>query len=92
MQLPSSLVSIQVQYFDNHEHTHFYSKSNSFVIYCLKNAISEQVWEHENNDSNNLNGMAIRVGQQSSLVIQPQMYLLHEPFMPNMTGEGVLVK
>jgi hypothetical protein len=24
-------------------------------MYCLKNAISEQVWEHENYDCNNLN-------------------------------------
>jgi hypothetical protein len=30
---------------------HIYSTSNSLVIYCLKNATSEQVWEHENDDS-----------------------------------------
>jgi hypothetical protein len=58
----------------------------------LKNAVSEQVWEHENYDCNNLNRMATRVGQESSFVIQTQMDLLYEPLMPNVTGEGGALK
>jgi len=46
------------------------------------------VWEHEHYDCHNLNGMATRVGQESSMVIQPQKDLLNELLMPNVTGEG----
>jgi len=32
--------------------------------------------------------MATRVGQESSLVLQPQMDLLYELLMPNVIGKG----